>query len=309
MNGYPAKDTASPSRRWWSSTSASTPPCLRPASLPLERVTARAAGSPRRGCGRRRGRARRRRRHAPSGRSRPARPWPRPGSHLNACGDGPARGAAGRPAGHLARYALRRAADARPTTAGNRGIPAGQAVAGARPGPRPREPEGGLARGIEWKGELQDRVFVHNAAEPRSPSDVPVLLLDADHDPLIGAATLPVSRRTVIRPRINAEVVQVRDTACSKNKLMRSEARRADIMALARHEAAQGRRVLIGATRRWPIFCAQHWPRRRARPSTSPTSVRFAGSTAGRTLTPSSSPAESSPGGRHREHGPMPVRR
>ena len=76
-----------------------------------------------------------------------------------------------------------------------------------------------IARGIEWKGELQDRVFIHKAAEPQIPKRLPVLLLDADHDPLIGAATLPTNRRTVIRPRLNAEVIQVRDTACSKNKL------------------------------------------------------------------------------------------
>ena len=47
-----------------------------------------------------------------------------------------------------------------------------------------------------------------------------MLLLDADHDPLIGAATLPTNRRTAILPRLNAEVIQVRDTAGSKNKLM-----------------------------------------------------------------------------------------
>ena len=103
-----------------------------------------------------------------------------------------------------------------------------------------------VARGIEWKGELQDRIFIHKATEPKIPQRLPVLLLDADHDPLIGAATLPTNRRTVLRPRLNAEIVQVCDTACSKNKLMTSPARRADIMALARHEVAQGRRVLIG---------------------------------------------------------------
>ena len=103
-----------------------------------------------------------------------------------------------------------------------------------------------VARGIEWKGELQDRIFIHKATEPKIPQRLPVLLLDADHDPLIGAATLPTNRRTVLRPRLNAEIVQVCDTACSKNKLMTSPARRAEIIALARHETAQGRRVLIG---------------------------------------------------------------
>ena len=52
-----------------------------------------------------------------------------------------------------------------------------------------------IARGIEWHGELQDRVFIYSAAKLRDPSELPVLLLDADHDPLIGAATLPTNRR------------------------------------------------------------------------------------------------------------------
>jgi hypothetical protein len=83
-----------------------------------------------------------------------------------------------------------------------------------------------------------------------------VLVLDADHDPWIGEAVLPVNRRTVIQPRFNAEVVQVRDTACSKRKLLGCEGdakslqtaarRRRQLLALATHEAAQGRKVLIG---------------------------------------------------------------
>ena len=77
-----------------------------------------------------------------------------------------------------------------------------------------------IARGIEWQGELQDRVFIYSATKPKIPAKVPVLLLDADHDPLIGAATLPTNRRTAILPSLNAEVIQVRDTACSKNKLL-----------------------------------------------------------------------------------------
>ena len=72
-------------------------------------------------------------------------------------------------------------------------------------------------------------------------------MLDADHDPLIGAATLPTNRRTAVRPSFNAEVAQVTDTVCSKNKLMGSPTIRAQVLALARHEAAQRRRVLIGA--------------------------------------------------------------
>ena len=72
---------------------------------------------------------------------------------------------------------------------------------------------------IEWHGELQDRVFIYSATLPIIPKKLPVLLLDADHDPLIGAATLPTNRRTAILPSLNAEVIQVRDTAGSKNKL------------------------------------------------------------------------------------------
>ena len=53
-----------------------------------------------------------------------------------------------------------------------------------------------IARGIEWHGELQDRVFIYSATLPTIPKKLPVLLLDADHDPLIGAATLPTNRRT-----------------------------------------------------------------------------------------------------------------
>lgn len=103
-----------------------------------------------------------------------------------------------------------------------------------------------IARGIEWHGELQDRVFIHTATAPVISKALPVLVLDADHDALIGAATVPTNRRTVIRARLNAEVIQVCNTTGSKNKLMGSAARREQVLALARHEAAQDRQVLIG---------------------------------------------------------------
>ena len=103
-----------------------------------------------------------------------------------------------------------------------------------------------IARAIEWHGELQDRVFIYSATLPTIPKKLPVLVLDADHDPLIDAATLPTNRRTEILPTINAEVIQVRDTTGSKHKLMESITRREQVLALARHEAAHGRRVLIG---------------------------------------------------------------
>ena len=114
-----------------------------------------------------------------------------------------------------------------------------------------------VARGIAHKGELQDRVFVYSIPKLRIGEHDPVLLLDADHDPLIGNALLPVRRRTAILPELNAEVTQITDTACSKRKLLgdadnpaslaaAAGRRRREIIDLARHRAAQGRRVLIG---------------------------------------------------------------
>ena len=113
-----------------------------------------------------------------------------------------------------------------------------------------------VARGIAHKGELQDRVFVYSTPKLRIGEHDPVLLLDADHDPLIGNALLPVRRRTAILPELNAEVTQITDTACSKRKLLgdadnpaslaAAAVRRREIIDLARHRAAQGRRVLIG---------------------------------------------------------------
>jgi hypothetical protein len=97
-----------------------------------------------------------------------------------------------------------------------------------------------VARGIEWKGELQDRVFVHKAKDLVLAKRLPVLVLDADHDPLIGAATLPTTKRIMITPRLNVEVTQVRNTVCSRNKLMKTSSRRRQILALARQEAGPG---------------------------------------------------------------------
>ena len=119
-----------------------------------------------------------------------------------------------------------------------------------------------VARGIEWRSELQDRVFIYTATEPKIPKGLPVLLLDADHDPLIGAATLPTNRRTVIRPTLNAEVVQVRDTACSKNKLLEL-ARRAGPTSWpwpgTRPPRAAG--CSSAPTSRWPTCCGPSWPK------------------------------------------------
>ena len=56
-------------------------------------------------------------------------------------------------AGHLARYALCRAAQPRPTAAGDRSVPAGQAVASACPGQRARQP----ARGDRARHRVEGR--------------------------------------------------------------------------------------------------------------------------------------------------------
>ena len=102
-----------------------------------------------------------------------------------------------------------------------------------------------VRRGIEWEGEHQDRVFMYWRAEPRIGKGA-ALLLDADHDPIIGAATIPTNRRVVIPARMNVEVTQIGDDVCARGKLLTSAKRRADILALARREAAQGRKVLLG---------------------------------------------------------------
>ena len=67
--------------------------------------------------------------------------------------------------------------------------------------------------------EPQDRLIVHWCRESRVP-DIPVLLLDADLDPIIG-------RRFFKRPKVvdmpverQAEVIQVSDTVCSRLRLL-----------------------------------------------------------------------------------------
>ena len=53
------------------------------------------------------------------------------------------------------------------------------------------------AKGIEWKGELQDRTFLHWQAPIKLPADVPALLIDADLDPMIADRLLPLQRIAV----------------------------------------------------------------------------------------------------------------
>jgi hypothetical protein len=116
-----------------------------------------------------------------------------------------------------------------------------------------------LRRGIEWHGEIQDRVEIHYRAAIKVPA-APTLVIDADLDPTITAKVLPLARVTPIPTKLRAEVVQVVDTACSKRKLLgwaeapaeelrRAEGRRAQVQALAAREAAQERKVLVVATK------------------------------------------------------------
>lgn len=117
-----------------------------------------------------------------------------------------------------------------------------------------------VRRGVPWRGELQDRVFLHWRSPLELPAGVPILLLDADLDPRIAAKLLPLKRTVTIRARLNAEVVQVFDTACSKRRLIgypgapeeeqrRAANRLADVRALAMVEAARGRKVVVGASK------------------------------------------------------------
>ena len=116
-----------------------------------------------------------------------------------------------------------------------------------------------VRRGIEWHGELQDRVSLYWRAALQLPlSGTPLLLLDADLDPLIVAKVIPLEpeRIVTVTARLNAEVVQVWDTACSRKRLLgkksdeedqrRAARRRRDVMAVAAAEAFRDRSVLLG---------------------------------------------------------------
>lgn len=104
-------------------------------------------------------------------------------------------------------------------------------------------------------GELRDRVHVWWRAPWRVP-DVPVLALDASLDAAIAAKLLPRLRVETIAARRNAEVIQVRDTACSRNRLLSFEgapdeekARAANRLRDVRHLAelcgSAGRTLLV----------------------------------------------------------------
>ncbi len=104
-------------------------------------------------------------------------------------------------------------------------------------------------------GELQDRIDVYWRATWRLPN-VPVILLDASLEPLIARKFLPRLRVERIAARRNAEIVQVRDTACSMNRLLSYEAagasdqaragrRLTEVRTVAEAEASSGRKVAL----------------------------------------------------------------
>jgi hypothetical protein len=129
---------------------------------------------------------------------------------------------------------------------------------------------------VRWRGdEMADRIYLVWRRDLELP-DVPVLVLDADLDPTIGAKFLP--RLEVVKMPVErcAEVIQVCDTACSRRRLLaweeapktevsRAANRLADVQALFDVEAANGSRVLLvtykAAAERLkvPAGCAVEW--------------------------------------------------
>jgi hypothetical protein len=103
--------------------------------------------------------------------------------------------------------------------------------------------------------EMTDRIYLFWRRDLAIP-DVPVLVLDADLDPIIGRKFLPRLELVEIPVDRRAEVIQVRDTPCSRRKLLawemapdsemsRAANRLADVQALLDVEAAKGQRVLV----------------------------------------------------------------
>jgi hypothetical protein len=125
-------------------------------------------------------------------------------------------------------------------------------------------------------GELSDRVYLYWRRDLKI-TDVPVLLLDADLDPTIGTKFLPRLETVEVQVERRAEVVQVMDTPCSRQKLLawdgapddqvsRAANRLADVQALLHVEAANGARVLVVTYKKAaadrlkaPPGCAVEW--------------------------------------------------
>jgi hypothetical protein len=82
--------------------------------------------------------------------------------------------------------------------------------------------------------------------------DAPLIMLDADADPLITEALVPGAEFVSISAPPQAEVIQVEDQTFSNAALLSrtgSAARRREILGLVEQEAANGRRVLLVAAR------------------------------------------------------------
>jgi hypothetical protein len=123
--------------------------------------------------------------------------------------------------------------------------------------------------------EPQNRLFVHWCRDLRVP-DIPVLLLDADLDPIIGRRFFERLEIVNILVERRAEVVQVVDTICSRRRLLawggaseaernRAANRMTDVQALFDVEAARGGRVLLVTYKpvadqiKPPTGCAVEW--------------------------------------------------
>ena len=112
-----------------------------------------------------------------------------------------------------------------------------------------------LVRDVPRQGELADRVQLFWRAELRLKA-VPTLLLDADLDPIIARTLWPQIEIEAIAARRHAEVIQVFDTVCSRQKLIAwagapaAEERRAaqrlgDVQALLDVESRRGPTLLV----------------------------------------------------------------
>jgi hypothetical protein len=127
----------------------------------------------------------------------------------------------------------------------------------------------------ERQREPQDRIFIYWQRELRLPA-IPVLLLDADLDPIIGCEFFEGLEVVDVAVERQAVVTQVLDTACSSRRLLawngalEAEPRRAAhrlsaIQALLDVEAAIGNRTLlvsykpVAAQIRAPAGCAVEW--------------------------------------------------
>jgi hypothetical protein len=103
-----------------------------------------------------------------------------------------------------------------------------------------------VVKGRKTPDGLTDDVFMH-WADFRMPH-APTLLIDADVEPVITEAILPGVETIEINPPMQAEVIQVLDTVCSRHKLTKSSGKNRSlerIAALAKREVANGNPTLL----------------------------------------------------------------